>query len=52
MKSIDQRFLSYKMTMYINIFVNHQTKKITVKPCLFSLNFNDDYRKKKIVCIA
>lgn len=40
MKLIDNKYLNYKMTMYINIFVNHQTKKITVKPCLFSLNFN------------
>ena len=40
MDFIDNKYLNYKMTMYINIFVNHELKKITVKPCLYSLNFN------------
>ena len=40
LESINNKYLNYKMTIYINMFVNHQTKMISVKPCLYSLNFN------------
>ena len=39
-KFIDNKYLNYNMTMYINLFVNHETKMITVKPCIYSLHFN------------
>lgn len=39
-KFVDNKYLNYNMTMYINVFVNHENKMITIRPCLFNLNFN------------
>lgn len=39
-KFVDNKYLNYNMTMYLNIFINNDLKRITLRPCIYSMNFN------------